>query len=84
MEQMMERLLAEIRTNQARTDTNLKEVKPGQVEANNEKVEVLGENMWTSQKEMKSKIRALVSQMAIHEARTEVIQEEMKAKMSIN
>jgi hypothetical protein len=42
MERMMECLLAETRTNQAKT------------EANNKKVEVLRENMWTSQEEMKT------------------------------
>jgi hypothetical protein len=40
--------------------------------------------MWTSRKEIKSKIGALLSRMYIHQARAEVIQEEMEAKMSIN
>jgi hypothetical protein len=53
------------------------------IEASNEQVEVLEENMLTSQKEMKSKIGALVSRMYIHQARTEVSQEETKAKMRI-
>jgi D-ribose pyranose/furanose isomerase RbsD len=68
MEQMVERLLAEIKINQARTDTNIKEMKADQeemlakIEANIEKVEV-GNNMWTSQEEMKASQKEIKSKI---------------------
>jgi hypothetical protein len=53
MKLMMEHLLAEIRTNQAKT------------EANEKKVEVLRKNKRTIQKEMKTQIGSLISKMDI-------------------
>jgi hypothetical protein len=45
-EEMMAKMEAEMKTNQERLDAK--------VWANNEKVEVLRENTWTSQEEMKT------------------------------
>jgi hypothetical protein len=50
-------IIVEMKTNQ--------EGQEGKIEANNEKFEVLQENMWTSQ-EMKSRIGALISWMDSH------------------
>jgi hypothetical protein len=69
MQQMIEHLLAEIRTNKAKMDAN-QERTEAKIEANNEKFEVLR--------------GTLVSWMDIDQARTVSIQEDMKAKMDIH
>jgi hypothetical protein len=78
MEQILEHLLIKMNVMQERTDTNPKETKTemktkqerlrAKMGANNEKFEVLEENMWTRQEGMKTQIDALVSRMdAWHE-----------------
>jgi multidrug efflux pump subunit AcrB len=82
MEEMMERLLAKM---EAKTDANLRKTKVEmrtsqkrieiKIKVSNDKVDFLGVNMRTSLEAINSKKGALVSQIDIHQARTEVIQE---------
>jgi hypothetical protein len=50
---MMERLLAEIGTKQAKTYVNLNDI-IAEIRTNNEKVQVLRNKMWVSHEEMKA------------------------------
>jgi hypothetical protein len=88
---MMELMLAKLDSFQEEIRTNREEML-AKMETNQQKMDA---KMGTSLREMKTEIRAnnekfeviqgtLISWMVIHQARTESIQEEMKAKMDIH
>jgi hypothetical protein len=81
MEQMMQRLLAKMDANQAKTDANLKEIKVEFTARLEAKIEP---EIKTNNKKYEVPRRTVDSRMDIHLARPKAIQKEIIAKMDVH